>query len=118
MSSETQVTILQQLISFAGIGVVGTAGHYVTLVFLVQLMYFPPVIATTIGFVVGAIINYVLNYFAGVHSVRITWADYDLTHVEAFYARGDRSLAPMIYEAYQRGQVFETFREHFNYDGW
>ena len=65
------MTILQQLISFAGIGVVGTAGHYATLFFLVQFMHFPPVIATTIGFVVGAIINYVLNYHITFNSSKL-----------------------------------------------
>lgn len=63
-------------------------------------------------------IRYVLNYFKGVRSVKITWADYDLTHVESFYSKGDRSLSAMIYEAYRRGQVMESFSEHFDYNGW
>lgn len=62
LSRETQVTILQQFISFASIGLIGTAGHYAMLVSLVQFVHLSPVIATTIGFVVGALINYVLNY--------------------------------------------------------
>jgi len=47
---------------FAGIGAIGTSGHYATLIMLVQLMNVDPVLATTIGFTVGALINYVLNY--------------------------------------------------------
>src|SRR5690606_18854370 len=32
--------------------------------------------------------------------------------------RGDRKVSGLIYEAYKRGQVFESFGEHFNYQGW
>ena len=52
----------QQFIIYAGIGAIGTTGHYATLVLLVQTVHTEPVFATTIGFVVGALINYVLNY--------------------------------------------------------
>ena len=51
-----------QFFIFAGVGAIGTAGHYATLILLVQVLHTDPVIATTIGFVVGALINYVLNY--------------------------------------------------------
>ena len=43
-------------------GAIGTTGHYVTLVLLVQLGGIAPVIASSIVFIVGALINYVLNY--------------------------------------------------------
>ncbi len=52
----------QQFFIFSGIGAIGTAGHYATLILLVQFIKTDPVFATTIGFVVGALINYVLNY--------------------------------------------------------
>lgn len=52
----------KQFILFSGIGVVGTAGHYLTLILLVELSGLNPTIATTAGFVVGAFINYILNY--------------------------------------------------------
>ena len=52
----------QQFIIYAGIGAIGTIGHYATLILLVQAIHTNPVIATTIGFIVGALINYVLNY--------------------------------------------------------
>ena len=51
-----------QFLIFAGIGVIGTSGHYAVLILLVQLLHVEPVLATTLGFVVGALINYVLNY--------------------------------------------------------
>ena len=52
----------QQFFIYAGIGAIGTTGHYATLVLLVQVIHFDPVFATTIGFIIGALINYVLNY--------------------------------------------------------
>jgi len=52
----------KQFLIFTAIGAVGTGGHYVTLILLVQLMHIAPVPATTAGFAVGALINYILNY--------------------------------------------------------
>ena len=52
----------QQFFIYAGIGAIGTVGHYTTLILLVQVIYTDPVFATTIGFIVGALINYILNY--------------------------------------------------------
>lgn len=64
-----------QFLIFSGIGVIGTSGHYAVLVLLVQFLHVAPVLATTLGFVVGALINYVLNY-------RITFKS-DKKHREA-----------------------------------
>ena len=54
--------ISQQFFIYTGIGAIGTIGHYATLVLLVQLIHTDPVFATTIGFIIGALINYILNY--------------------------------------------------------
>lgn len=51
-----------QLIQYAGLGAVGTAGHYLTLVLLAEWSGFDLILATTLGFAVGAVINYLLNY--------------------------------------------------------
>lgn len=52
----------KQFILFATIGAVGTAGHFLTLILLVELASVSAVWATTAGFIVGALINYILNY--------------------------------------------------------
>ena len=52
----------QQFFLYAGIGAIGTVGHYATLILLVQLIHTDPVFASTIGFIIGALINYLLNY--------------------------------------------------------
>ena len=59
---QTETALLRQFVGFAGVGVIGTAGHYATLIGLVQLAGLIPLLASTAGFVVGAIINYFLNY--------------------------------------------------------
>jgi putative flippase GtrA len=51
-----------QFLMFAGLGVIGTLGHYSVLVVLVQFWAVDPVFASSLGFVVGAVINYILNY--------------------------------------------------------
>ena len=68
--------------------------------------------------VVNQHIRFVREAFKYVKSVRISWSDYGLAHVESFYSRGDRKVSGLIYEAYKRGQVFESFSEHFSYQGW
>jgi putative flippase GtrA len=54
--------IIRQFFSFAAVGVVGTAAHYSTLIALVQIMHVNPVVSSGAGFVVGALVNYALNY--------------------------------------------------------
>ena len=51
-----------QFFCFTILGAIGTVGHYATLIALVQLWHANPVIATTFGFIIGAVINYFLNY--------------------------------------------------------
>ena len=51
-----------QFLLFAGVGAIGTIGHYTTLIVLVQFWAVDPVFASSFGFVIGAIINYILNY--------------------------------------------------------
>ena len=52
----------KQFVLFATIGAVGTGGHFLTLILLVEFAGLSAVWATTAGFVVGALINYILNY--------------------------------------------------------
>lgn len=57
----TLQAVLTQFLAFAIVGLFGTAAHYVVLWALVEISDVPVVAATTAGFVVGAIVNYVLN---------------------------------------------------------
>jgi putative flippase GtrA len=51
-----------RLLRFALVGLVGTAAHYSVLTALVELAGSPVVLATTLGFGVGALVNYTLNH--------------------------------------------------------
>ena len=53
--------LLRQFLRFAGVGVIGTIGHYATLIFVVEILDYDPVFGSTIGFLIGALINYFLN---------------------------------------------------------
>lgn len=55
-------TTFKQFIFFAAIGGVGTAGQYVTLIALKEGGFLDPIPASVVGFTIGAIINYFLNY--------------------------------------------------------
>lgn len=57
-----EATWIRQFLGFAGVGVIGTAGHYATLIALVQLVGVKPLFGSIAGFVVGAIFNYFLSY--------------------------------------------------------
>lgn len=48
--------------TFAAVGLVGTAAHYTTLTGMVELGGFDPVLGSVCGFLVGALVNYALNY--------------------------------------------------------
>lgn len=52
---------MQRFLSFASIGVVATCIHYLILVVGVQLIRLDPVLASTVGFVTAALVNYLLN---------------------------------------------------------
>ena len=54
--------VAKQFILFAMVGIVGTSGHYLALILLVYFFCVNPVLASAIGFSIGAFINYILNY--------------------------------------------------------
>jgi putative flippase GtrA len=47
---------------YVGSGGIATASHYAVTVVAVEFLSVPPVVATSIGFIVGAIVKYWLNY--------------------------------------------------------
>ncbi len=54
-------TILQ-FVSFASVGVIGTAVHYFVLIVCVVFFYFSPILASSLGCLSGMSVNYFLNY--------------------------------------------------------
>jgi putative flippase GtrA len=54
--------VVTQFAKFSGVGAIGTAAHYLTLVSLVEGLQLQPVLASSAGALVGALVNYILNY--------------------------------------------------------
>jgi putative flippase GtrA len=56
------LALLRQFVNFTGVGFVSAIGHYGLLIALVQIANVPPVPASAAGALLGAWINYTLNY--------------------------------------------------------
>ena len=66
--------MIPRFVRYAGVGAIGTAVHYGTLIGLVQGLSANAVGASTAGFVIGAFVNYALNRaftFASVRAHRV-----------------------------------------------
>jgi putative flippase GtrA len=54
--------VVERIIRFAGVGVVGTLAHYSVLIAMVEAFGAHPMFGTALGALVGATTSYVLNY--------------------------------------------------------
>jgi putative flippase GtrA len=63
-----KVGIMAQFVRFTGVGIIGTAVHYLILILLVNVGGGGPILASGCGFVGGAFTNYFLNYRYTFHS--------------------------------------------------
>lgn len=50
-----------RFLSFLGVGVIATSVQYLVLIASVQGLHADPVVASTVGFVIAATVNYILN---------------------------------------------------------
>ncbi len=50
--------------------------------------------------------------------LKLNWNNPYETQLEAWLSRGDRRLAEVVYEAWQRGAKFDAWGEHFNFEAW
>lgn len=56
------ISVYTQFLRFAAVGAIGTGFHYMALFLLVEYFHTGAVLASSAGFVLGAVINYFLNY--------------------------------------------------------
>jgi len=61
-SSATKQGLGARFLLFSGVGVIGTVAHYLTLISAVEFLGARPITGSSAGFVVGALVNYALNY--------------------------------------------------------
>jgi len=66
--------VFKQFICFTAVGAIGTLFHYAVLISLVQFIQLRPIIGSTAGFSVGAVVNYILNYYVTFRSNSSHWA--------------------------------------------
>jgi len=83
--------ILRQFVAFGGVGAIATAIQYLILVLLTEVLGADPVVASTIGYISSALLNYTLNY-------RFTFAS-DKPHVVAIQVFTLVALAGSILNA-------------------
>ena len=51
-------------------------------------------------------------------SIKYNWHDTDVSVLEGVFARGDRRLAKVIYDAYRKGAIYDAWNDYFKYDIW
>ena len=55
-------SVINKFFKFAGCGIVATFTQYLILIILVRTISLNPILASAIGFIIAALINYSLNY--------------------------------------------------------
>ncbi len=53
-----------------------------------------------------------------IRNVTFNWHDPELSFLEACFARGDRKMAEVLYQAYQRGCMLDGWSEYFDMAKW
>ena len=51
-------------------------------------------------------------------SIKYNWHEAEVTLLEGVFARGDRKVSKVIYDAYKAGCVYDAWSEFFKYDIW
>lgn len=51
-------------------------------------------------------------------SIRYRYHEADLTELEGVFARGDRRISKVIYDAYKAGCLYDSWSEYFDYNKW
>ncbi|MDP2928724.1 MAG: B12-binding domain-containing radical SAM protein, partial [Candidatus Omnitrophota bacterium] len=50
--------------------------------------------------------------------IELDFNSFHMGYLEAVFARGDRRLSGVLYEAYSRGAKFDGWKDHFNFNLW
>lgn len=62
--------------------------------------------------------DYLYDKFKHLKNARLACHGVDLGFLEACFARGDRRLCKVLYNAWKLGCKFDGWSEHFSYDNW
>jgi putative flippase GtrA len=56
-------SLVKKFVRFASVGVLGTVAHYIVLIILVEIVNTTAIVGSSFGFLMGAAVNYTLNYY-------------------------------------------------------
>lgn len=51
-------------------------------------------------------------------SIKYNWHEADLSELEGVFARGDRRISKVIYDAYKAGCLYDSWSEFFDFERW
>lgn len=51
-------------------------------------------------------------------SIKFNWHEAELSELEGVFARGDRRISKVIYDAYQAGCLYDSWSEYFDFEKW
>jgi radical SAM family uncharacterized protein len=51
-------------------------------------------------------------------SIKYNWHEAELSELEGVFARGDRRISKVIYDAYKAGCLYDSWSEFFHFDKW
>ncbi len=60
----------------------------------------------------------VLKANVGSNKLTVNYHESKTSFIEAIFARGDRKLSPVLYEAHKRGFKFDGWNDGFNFEAW
>ena len=98
-------SIVNQFFRFSGVGILGTIAHYATLIALVQIIKANAVLSSCAGFILGALVNYSLNY-------RYTFRS-NMRHSEAMIKFFTVALVGLVSNALIMGFAVEILNVHY-----
>ncbi|WP_027369920.1 TIGR03960 family B12-binding radical SAM protein [Desulfovermiculus halophilus] len=63
-------------------------------------------------------IAFLQDLFRRPKNLTLRWHDPEMSSIEGVFSRGDRSLAPVLEDAYARGDILSSWQEHFDFSLW
>ena len=63
-------------------------------------------------------VNHAMREQLNARSIKYNWHDAKVSVLEGIFARGDRKLSAVLYEAYKRGALFDAWTETFKIEPW
>ncbi|BBD09042.1 TIGR03960 family B12-binding radical SAM protein [Desulfovibrio ferrophilus] len=63
-------------------------------------------------------VNYLKDLFRPHKRVKMRYHLPEMSYLEGFFSRGDRSLAPVVLRAYDKGALFASWKDHLRLEPW